>query len=174
MIKDNFDIFLESESKLDSSFPDSQFPITDYHIVRKDQNKNGGRILFYINEEIPFKVIEYKQLLENSEILTLEIILDKTKILLIGLYKPPSFNKKYFLLHLNNAYNFFCTTCENITLIGNFSMIPENKKLSDFCEINKFEHLILKPICFKGLLPSTIDSLLTNHKQSFMGLDVYE
>ena len=53
-------------------------------------------------------------------------------------------------------------------------MIPENKKLSDFCEINKFEHLILKPICFKGLLPSTIDFLLTNHKQSFMGLNVYE
>ena len=45
-------------------------------------------------------------------------------------------------------------------------MLPE-KKLSDFCEINKFEHLILKPTCFKGLLPSTIDLLLTNHKQKF-------
>ena len=53
-------------------------------------------------------------------------------------------------------------------------MIPENKKLSDFCKMNKFEHLILKPTCFKDLLPSTIDFLLTNHKQSFMKLDVYE
>ena len=53
-------------------------------------------------------------------------------------------------------------------------MIPENRKLSDFCQMNKFEHLILKPTCFKGLLPSTIDPLLTNHMQSFMKSYVYE
>ena len=70
--------------------------------------------------------------------------------------------------------SFFCSTYEDITLIGDFKMIPENKKLSDFCEMNKFEHLILKPTCFKGQLPSTIDLLLTNHKQSFMRSDVYE
>ena len=95
------------------------------------------------------------------------------KILLMGLYKPPSFNEKHFLFHLNNLYNFFCTKYENITLIGNFTMIPENKKLIDSCEM-KFEHLILKPICCKGLLLSTIDLLLTNHKQTFMRSDVYE
>ena len=56
---------------------------------------------------------------------------------------------------------FFCTTYDNITLIGDFNMIPENQNLS---EMNKFEHLILKPICLRGLLPSTIDLLLTNHQ----------
>ena len=40
--------------------------------------------------------------------------------------------------------------------------------------MNIFEHLILQPTCFKGLLPSTIDILLTNHKQSSMRSDVYE
>ena len=93
------------------------------------------------------------------------------KILLMRLYKPLSFNKKDFLFHLNNAYNFFCTTYDNITLIGDFNMIPENKKIT---EMNKFEHLILKPTCFKGLLPSTIYLLSTNHKQSFMRSDVYQ
>ena len=95
------------------------------------------------------------------------------KILLMGLYKPLSFNEKGFLFYLNNAYNYFSTTYENITLIGDFRMIPE-KRISDFCEVNKFEHLILKPTCFKGLLPSSIDLLLTNHKQSFMTSGVYE
>ena len=92
----------------------------------------------------------------------------------MGLCKPLSFNEKDFLFHLNNVYNFFSTTLENITLMGHFNMILENKKLSDFCEMNKFEHLILKPTCFKGLLPSTIDLLLTYHKQSFMRSNVYE
>ena len=78
------------------------------------------------------------------------------KILLMGLCKPLSFNEKDSLFHLNNAYHFYCATSENITLIGHFIVIPENKKLSAFFGINKFEHLILKPLCFKGLLPSKI------------------
>ena len=161
LIKDTFHIFLVSESKLPSSFPDSQFSIPGYRIVRKDRNKNGGGIIFYINEVIPFKVIESKQLPGNLEILKLEIILDKRKDFLMGLYKPLSFNGKDFLFHLINAYNSFCTTYENITLICDFNMIQQNKKLSDFYEMNKFEHLILKPTCFKGLLTFTIGLLLT-------------
>ena len=137
LIKDTFDIFLVTESKLDSSFPDSQFSIPGCRIVRKDQNRNGGGILFYINEGIPFKVIKSKQLPGNLEILKLEIILDKMKILLMELYKPPSFNEKHFLFDLNNAYNFFCTAFQNITLIGKFTIIPENKNLKDFYEMNK-------------------------------------
>ena len=49
VIKDTFDIFWLSESKLDSSFPDRQFSIPGYRIIRKDRNKNGVRILFYIS-----------------------------------------------------------------------------------------------------------------------------
>ena len=54
-----------SEIKLDLSFPDSQFSIPGYRIFRKNWNKNGGGIWFYINEGIPFKVIESKALPET-------------------------------------------------------------------------------------------------------------
>ena len=40
--------------------------------------------------------------------------------------------------------------------------------------MNKFEHVILKTICFKGLFSSTIDLLLTNHNEIFLVSDVYE
>ena len=56
LMKDTFDIFLLSESKLDSSFPN--FSIPGHQIVRKDHDRNGGGLLFYINEDIPFKVIQ--------------------------------------------------------------------------------------------------------------------
>ena len=39
LIKDTFDIFLLSESKLDSSFPNDQFSIPAYQIVRKARNR---------------------------------------------------------------------------------------------------------------------------------------
>ena len=81
-------------------------------------------------------MIESNTLPRNVEILTLEIILDKMNILLMCLYTPPSLNKQNFLFHLNNALNFFCFTYENKTLIEDFDMKSENKKLNDFCEIN--------------------------------------
>ena len=41
LIKDTFDIYLLRESKLDSGFPDDQFSIHGYRIVRKDRDRNG-------------------------------------------------------------------------------------------------------------------------------------
>ena len=35
-------------------------------------------------------------------------------------------------------------------MIDDFNMIPENKKLSDFCEMNKFERLILTLFRIEG------------------------
>ena len=85
----------------------------------------------------------------------------------MSLYKPPCLNQKYFPFHLNNICNFFCTIYENLTFIEDFNMIP------DFCEINRFEHLILQPTCFIGLFSSAIDLILTNDKQGFMKSDTY-
>ena len=147
LIKDTFDIFLLSESKLDSSFPDDQFSIPGYRIVRKDRDRNGGGLLLYINEDIPFKIIQNSSLPPTLEVLPIEINLGRFKFLLIGLYKPPSVSEKEFLLHLNKAHNFFSTKYENITLIGDFNMQPGNKNLKDFCDLNQLEHLILKATC---------------------------
>ena len=79
--------------------------------------------------------------------------------------------KKSFLLHLEKARNFFSAKYENITLIGDFNMQPENKTLKDFCDLNQLEHVILKLTCYKGKTPSTIDLIITNHKTGFMKSD---
>ena len=62
LIKDTFDIFLLSESKLDSSFPDDQLSIPGYRIVKKDRDRNGGGLLLYINEDVLFKIIQNSSL----------------------------------------------------------------------------------------------------------------
>ena len=59
--------------------------------------------------------------------------------------------------------NFFCPSYENITLIGDFDIKLENEKLNDFCKMNKFEYLDLKPTCFKGLFSFTIDLIIMNN-----------
>ena len=46
-----FDLFLISESKLDSSFPMNQFYIFGFKVFRRDRNRFGGGLISYINEE---------------------------------------------------------------------------------------------------------------------------
>ena len=55
-IADFVDI-LVTESKLDQSFPDSQFFINRFSkLFRKDRNRHGGGLLMYIKEDIPQKL----------------------------------------------------------------------------------------------------------------------
>ena len=48
-----------SETKTDSSFPISQFTMTDYSIpFRLDRTSHGGGILLLVREDIPCKTIK--------------------------------------------------------------------------------------------------------------------
>ena len=65
LIKDKIDIFLISETKLDSSFPSGQLVIKDYSTpFRLDRDQNGGGLLLYVREDIPCKIL--KETLLNS------------------------------------------------------------------------------------------------------------
>ena len=56
MIKDNIYVLIVSETKLDSSFPLSQFIIEGNALpFRYDRNSRGGDILFFVREDIPAK-----------------------------------------------------------------------------------------------------------------------
>ena len=45
LIKDEFEFFLVSESKLDSSFPEAQFKIPVYRTFRQDWDKYEGGLM---------------------------------------------------------------------------------------------------------------------------------
>ena len=58
MAKDNIDILMFSETKLDSSFPQAQSRNEGYAPpFRYNRNSHGGGILFFIREGIPTKII---------------------------------------------------------------------------------------------------------------------
>ena len=49
IVKDNVDILMISESKLDDSFPDGQFLLAGYgKQFRLDRSRNGGGIMLFI------------------------------------------------------------------------------------------------------------------------------
>ena len=54
----NFDIFLISKSKIDSTFPNMQFKINGYKLFRCDRNRFGRGLMLYLNEKIPCKFLK--------------------------------------------------------------------------------------------------------------------
>ena len=56
-IKNNIDILMISETKLDNSFPTMQLYIEGYYIYRLDRYEYGGGILLHVREDVPSKLI---------------------------------------------------------------------------------------------------------------------
>ena len=75
------DIFLISETKIDSSFPDSQFSYEGYcQPHRKDRIAGGGvGLLMYVNENIPSRQMKAHVIPDDIEIISVEINLKKQK-----------------------------------------------------------------------------------------------
>ena len=94
--KDNIDVLLITETKIDSSFPSEQFAIDNYKIFRRDRNCFGGGFMFYVNENIPCRELSPEQNDSNFEIIFLEITLRNRKWLLISLGKTPGQKEKGF------------------------------------------------------------------------------
>ena len=87
LIKGFVDIFMISETKLDNSFPKSQFFIDGCHTqFRCERNGNGGDIFLYVREDITAKVIHCD--FPTSESIFIEINLHKKKRLINCSYNP--------------------------------------------------------------------------------------
>ena len=96
-MRNNIDISLFSDTKLDETFPNQQFKISGYKMFRRDRNKYGGGIMFYVNENIPCKTVNVEGPPNDCVVTLIELSIKSRKWLCIGFYKPPSQNEKYFL-----------------------------------------------------------------------------
>ena len=75
IIKDTFNIFLISETKIDNSFPNSQLSINGYRMFRRDRNCCGGGLCLYVKDSIASK-----QLNSHKENIDAEAIYLETNI----------------------------------------------------------------------------------------------
>ena len=79
LVKDNIDVLLISETKINSSFPSEQFAIDNYEIFCRDRNCFGGGLMFYVNENISCRELSPEQNDSNFEMIFLEIALRNRK-----------------------------------------------------------------------------------------------
>ena len=97
IISGKIDIFLISETKIDSTSPTSQFKIPGYSSpYRLDRTTHGGGLLLYVREDIPSKVL-FPKFPEKIECIPIEFNIFKKKWLLCRTYNP---QKSLILNHL--------------------------------------------------------------------------
>ena len=178
IISTNIDLFLISETKLDASFPTSQFIIDGYHTPFREDRDNkgdkGGGLLLYVRDHIPCRrlVIDF---IPKIEAIVIEINFRKKKWILIGLYNPQKDMLRSHLDSISRKLNELCLKYENFILIGDFNSEMTEESMQIFCDTYNLKSLVKEPTCFKNVeKPSCIDLILTNKIKSFQNTCVLE
>ena len=92
------DILCIDETKIDDSFPDSQFQIESYQFppFRRDQNSKGGGKIVYVRQGLITKRLKNFES-KTIETICIELTISKKKWCILFAYRPPNFPKKSFL-----------------------------------------------------------------------------
>ena len=142
IIKNEIDIFTISETKIDSSFPISQFTMTVYSIpFRFDQASHVGGILLFVREDIPCKIIKTNCDVDFEGIFR-EINLREKKWLLCFPYNP---RKNNITNHLENIYKTqdkLSATYDNLGLLGDFNAEHEEESIAEFLNLYSLKNLV--------------------------------
>ena len=169
-----FDLFLISESKLDSTFPMNQFHISGFKVFRRDRNRFGGGLILYTNENITCRPLNDYPNFSNLELIAIEIHQSKRKQIFIGIYKPPSQSDNEFTNRLSLIIDYYLPKYENLILIGDFNLSIENQHLDALMQACNFNNLINKPTCFQSNKPTCIHPILTKKKNLFKLSNTFE
>ena len=165
-----------TETKIDKSFPTSQFIIPGFTSrYRFDRTKEGGAILVYVREDIPSELLNISCIVSDIECLGIEVNLRKVKWLVICSY---NLHKSYISNHLDNlskVLNRNLSQYERFLCIGDFNSETTEFAMKNFCEIFHLRNLANVPTCYKNpLKPSCTDLFLTNCSRSFQDTQVKE
>ena len=87
LVSNNIDVLLISETKIDNTFPVSQFCVPGYSMpFRLDRTRNGGVIMLYFKKHIPRIMLNKFTFEKEIEAFATEINLRKVKWLLFCSY----------------------------------------------------------------------------------------
>ena len=90
LTKVDLEILVIAETKLDESFPNSQFAVDGYYSpgqLRRDRNEYGGGLMLFVKQGIPAKRIKTLES-EDIEVICLEVNIEKRKWAIFNIYRP--------------------------------------------------------------------------------------
>ena len=149
MIDGKVDIFLISETKIDGTFPTSQFLMSGYsNVYRLDRNDKGGGIMLFVKDNLITFPVSGFCFSEKTDILRR---IKPQKWLIFCCYNPHKHLIKDHLQQIKNAIDFYSKSYENIILLGDFNVEIFDSHMDSFCAIHHLKSLIKEPTCYKTL-----------------------
>ena len=130
-------MFCVDETKLDNSFPNSQFILENFQF-RRDRNSKGGRKLVYEKQGIIAKR------LENLETIYIELTISIKKWCALFAYRSQTQNKTSFFEEISSSLSHIVNKYENYTIAGdlNIKMLdPKGGGNSHFSDL-KYTYII--------------------------------
>ena len=160
----NLDILKVTETKLDESFPTSQFIIPSFiSPYRFDRTKDGGGILVYIREDIPSKLLNISYIASDIECLGIEVNVRKVRWLVTCSNNPHKNNISNHLESLSKVLNRNLSQYERFLCIGDFNSEITGFAMKTFCDIYHLKNLVNVSTCYKNpLKPSCMHRSFSN------------
>ena len=164
----SFDILSIQETKIDSTFPNSQFSVQGYNLYRRDRKKGGGGIVVYVRNSIP--PYQLKTNRGEVEAILIDIQLGQQHFSLLSAYKPPSVENEIFRrelsalldLAISNRPDVICVGDLNCDLLHPMDNGKQGRELLDVCDVYDLYNLITGPTRISSSKESCLDVILSN------------
>ena len=146
-LKENLDVLIVSETKIDNRFLVGNFVIDGFSIpYRLDRDSNGGGIMLHVREDIPSNLLttDYKKHIEGFYVKW-----RNQKWLIKCSYNP---NKTMIYNHLDALSTYLdlnSTAYEKILILGDFNVGTEEQHMKAFCDNYNLTSLIKQSTCYK-------------------------
>jgi len=170
-------IIVLTETKIDSSYMDTQFSLPNYCIYRQDRAKGGGGVLTFIATQIPSKKLKPPRVFKSIEVLAIKLELNNTNTILLGMYRPPHCRgaNYYSVLEeeLNDCLSWATIQCSTVIIMGDLNLDKlkvnerDAKLLKDLEEVFELTCLITEPTRITASSQTLLDVILTNQPDLF-------
>ena len=154
-----------TETWLDNSVTESEVCLNGYNIIRRDRNRQGGGVCTYIREDIAFTPLDF-DFIGNNELLFIQILLPKTKPIIVGTcYRPP--NQIDFMKCLENCLSQIRPDCE-IYILGDFNIAFQDtnnllrKQYLSILQMFNLKQIIQEPTRVTTNSSNVLDHILCN------------
>ena len=116
-----FDVLIITETKLDTSLPNSQFEIQGLRLLRVDRNCFGGGVIMYICNDIIYQHLKHLEKHLGIECIAAKLRLRNVWSTLIGLYGSPSLPKNIWRKELASLLEASTGKGESVFLLGDLN-----------------------------------------------------
>ena len=160
------DCFSIIESKIDDSFPDAQFAVEGYNLLRQDRTDSSGGLMTYVRSDLPhIRRADFEINNDCFQSLCIEISVNKEIWLVNTIYRPPSSSLEEYSLALHSSADKMLVRSGNLIIMGdtNINTLNPSKAsfVNDFMNTFSFTQMVREPTCFKGN-PTLIDHIYTS------------